>query len=195
MNRNPLLGQVLGGVFGQAMGRRGMGGLGGGLGGAALGSILGGVLGRGRGAPIGRTGGGLGGGLGGGRSALLMLLLPMAMRWVQQNGGMGAVLKKFQQKGLERQTRSWMEPGENEAIDERAVEQVIGREELAAMAQRLGVPESEVAEALAEIMPEMVDKLTPQGQLAPQADEVLEDGRSELEREIEQLRRQETTAS
>ena len=193
MNSNPLLGQVLGGVFGQAMGRRGVGGsaggLGGGLGGAALGSILGGALARGRTASTaGRTGG-----LGGNQSALLMMLLPMAMRWVQQNGGIGAVLKKFQQKGMERQARSWLEPGDNQPIDHGGVEQVIGRDALANMAQRLGVPEQQVAQALAEIMPEMVDKLTPQGKVEPHADDVLEEGRSELEREIELLRGRETT--
>jgi uncharacterized protein YidB (DUF937 family) len=195
MNGNPLLGQVLGGVFGHAMGRRGMGGMrtgglgggmggmGGGLGGAALGSVLGGMLGRGR-APVGRAG------LGGGHSALLMMMLPMAMRWVQQQGGMGAVLKRFQQKGMDRQAQSWVSKADNEAIDERAVEEVVGHGELAQMAQRLGVPEHEVAQAFAEIMPEMVDKLTPDGQLDARADEVLDEGRTELEREIEQLQQQ-----
>jgi uncharacterized protein YidB (DUF937 family) len=199
MNNNPLLGQILGGVFGSAMGRRGMGrmgggmgGLGGGLGGAALGSILGGMM-RGRGGvgtPMGRSRG-----MGGGRAALLMLMLPMAMRWVQNNGGIGAVLKRFQQKGYERQTQSWVSTQDNQAIDEQAVQEVVGRDELTQMAQRLGVPEEEVAQAFAEIMPEMANQLSPQGQLPKEADEVLEDGRNELEREIEQLRQQEAKAS
>lgn len=189
MNHNPLLGQVLGGLFGQAMGRRGlggrMGGMGGGLGGAALGSILGGMLGGRRGPagmPVGRGGGG--------RGALLMLMLPMAMRWVQNNGGMGAVLKRFQQQGMSRQAQSWMGTGDNEAIDEQAVQQIVGRDELAQMAQRLGVPEEEVAQAFAEIMPEMVDQLTPQGQLPAEADEVLEDSRGELERELARVQKE-----
>jgi uncharacterized protein YidB (DUF937 family) len=50
------------------------------------------------------------------------------------------------------------------------------------------VPENEVAEAFAEIMPEMVDKLSPQGQVPQQADEVLEEGRDKLEREIEDVK-------
>ena len=53
----------------------------------------------------------------------------------------------------------------------------MGQGELQQMAQRLGVPEHEVAQAFAEIMPEMVDKLSPEGQLPQHADEVLEDGR------------------
>lgn len=174
---NPLLGQVLGGVFGHAMRRRGMGGgLGGGLGGAAMGSVLGGMLG-GRRSPLGR---------GGGRNALLLMMLPLAMRWVQNNGGLGAVLKRFQDRGYGRQAQSWVATGDNDALDEQAVEQVVGHAELAQMAQRLGVPEQEVAQAFAEIMPEMVDQMSPQGALPGEADALLEDGRGELERELQQ---------
>ena len=199
MNNNPLLGQVLGGIFGQALGRRGgmgrmggpfgggmggMGGMGGGLGGAALGTILGGMLGGGmRRGPMGvpATRGGMN------RTALLVMLLPLAMRWVQNNGGMGAVLDKFRQKGLARQTNSWVGTGDNEPIDEQSVEQVVGQAELREMAQRMGVPEQEVAQAFAEILPEMVDKLSPRGQVPQEADDVLEEGRQTLEREIEDV--------
>jgi uncharacterized protein YidB (DUF937 family) len=190
MNNNPLLGQVLGGLFGQAMARRGgsgglggMGGLGGTLGGAALGSVLGGMM-RGRGGAMGipaRRG------VGGNQTALLMMLLPLAMRWVQRNGGMGAVLDKFKQKGFDRQTQSWVSTGANDAVDDKAVEQVVGQDELRQMAQRLGVPEEEVAHAFAEIMPEMVDKLTPDGQLPREADEVLDESTQALEKEIEDV--------
>jgi uncharacterized protein YidB (DUF937 family) len=201
MNNNPLLGQVLGGLFGQAMARRGtrgmggglggIGGLGGGLGGIALGSVLGGMM-RGRGGTLGMPGRR---GIGGNQTALLMMLLPLAMRWVQRNGGMGAVLDKFRQKGFDRQTQSWVSTGANDAVDEKAVEQVVGQEELRQMAQRLGVPEEEVAHAFAEIMPEMVDKLTPDGQLPREADEVLDESTRTLEKEIEDVQFREVKAS
>ena len=196
MNANPLLGQVLGALFGQAMSRRSMGtdrgGLGGGLGGAALGSVLGGMLG-GRGSPAGVPAGRAG--AGSNRTALLVMLLPLAMRWVQRNGGMNAVLEKFRQKGMVRQTQSWVDTGENQPLDEQSVEQVVGRDELAQMAQRLGVPEEQIAQALAEIMPEMVDKMTPQGQLPEHADEVLDESRQTLEQEIQDVRQRAVTHS
>ena len=62
------------------------------------------------------------------------------MRWVQRNGGMGAVLKKFQQKGYDRQARSWVSTDPNDSIDEQAVEQVVGRGELE---RELGVQQGE----------------------------------------------------
>jgi uncharacterized protein YidB (DUF937 family) len=195
MTRNPLLGQVLGGLFGQAMGRRsgagGLGGMGGGLGGAALGSVLGGMMARRGGMAAGRSG--RVGGLGGNQSALLMMLLPMAMRWVQNNGGLGAVLKRVQQKGYGTQARSWLEPGDNQPLDEQAVERIVGGEDIAQMAQRLGVPREQVAQAFAEIMPELVDKLTPEGDLPSHADRVLDEGRATLEKEIEDVRYREST--
>jgi uncharacterized protein YidB (DUF937 family) len=188
---NPMLGQVLGGLFGQAMGRRGMrGGTGGGLGGAALGGVLGGMLGGRRG-PLGT---GVSRGLGSNRTALMLMLLPLAMRWVQRNGGMGAVLDRLRQKGYGGQMQSWVDTGDNEALDGQAVEQVVGQQELQEMAQRLGVPEADVREAFAEVLPEMVNHLTPEGRLPQQADEVLDEGARELEKEIEDVKFREVSA-
>ncbi|HEX7891348.1 MAG TPA: YidB family protein [Ramlibacter sp.] len=191
---NPMLGQVLGGLFGQAMGRRGMrtGGMGsgmGGLGGALGGAVLGGMLGGRRGpagVPAGR-------GMGSNRTALMLMLLPMAMRWVQRNGGMGAVLDRFRQKGYGSQMQSWVSTGDNQPLDERAVEQVVGQQDLQEMAQRLGVPEEEVRQAFAEVMPEMVNQLTPDGRLEAQADDVLDEGRQALEKEIEDAQQREAS--
>jgi uncharacterized protein YidB (DUF937 family) len=108
---------------------------------------------------------------------------------------MGAVLEKFRQKGFDRQAKSWVATGANDEVDEKAVEQVVGHEELSAMAQRLGVPEEQVAQAFAEIMPEMVDKLSPEGQLPGEADEVLDEGARTLEKEIEDVQFREVSSS
>ena len=195
MNNNPLLGQVLGGLFGQAMQRRGAGGglggggLGGALGTAAIGSVLAGAL-RNRQQPQGVPGGAH---PYGNRTALLMMLLPLAMRWVQKNGGLNAVLDRFKQQGFGKQAQSWVHTGDNDGIDGKAVEQVVGGSELQQMAQRLGVPEHEVAQAFAEIMPEMVDKLTPQGQVPGHADEVLGESAQTLEKEIQDVQYREVS--
>jgi len=181
---NPMLRQVLGGVLGQALGRRGLGGgLAGGLGGMALGSMLAGAL-RNRGTPQGTPGGGH---PYANPTALMVMLLPLAMRWVQNNGGVGSVLDRFKQQGFGRQAQSWVASSDNQPIDEGAVTQVVGASELQQMAQRLGVPQEQVAQAFAEIMPQMVDHLSPQGELPKQADEVLDEGRRDLEKEIQDV--------
>ena len=99
----------------------------------------------------------------------------------------GAVLKRLQQQGYGRQARSWIEPGVNQPLDESAVESIVGQDDIGQMAQRLGVPREQVAQAFAQIMPELVDQLTPDGELPAHADEVLDEGRATLEREIEDV--------
>lgn len=158
---NPFLGQILGSVLGGAMG------------------------GRSRSGPFG---GGLGG-MGGGRGALLAVLLPLAMRWVQRNGGVGNVLQRVRQKGYGQHATSWVSTGENEALDSGAVNDIVGHEELSRLSQQLGVGEDEVAGGFAEILPEMVDQLTPEGALPPDADDRLDGGLSALQEQLGQLER------
>ena len=169
---NPLLAQILMGVLGSAMARRGHSGpfgrYGGGLGGAALGGVL---------SRAGR-----------GRGMLLAMMLPLAMRWVQRNGGIGAVLERFRQKGLANAANTWQAVGDNEPIDAKVVREVVGGEEVSRMARDLGVPEDEVAAGFAEILPEMADKLTPEGRVPPEADDALDGGREELERVLREVK-------
>ena len=184
---NPLLGQILGSVLAGAMrGRSRTGPFGGGsvagdIGTAGLGGILGGMLGRGGAATGGRRG------LGGNQGLLLAMLLPYAMQWVQRNGGVGAVLERFRQKGFGAQADSWVSTGANHPLKAEEADEVVGGEELSRLAHQLGVPEREVALGFAEIVPTLVDQLSPEGQIPPEADDALDAGRMELEKELSQL--------
>ena len=181
---NPLLGQVLGGLFANAARRRQApggfghmgGGMPGGLGGAALGGILAGMLG---GRARSRAGG-----LGGNRGALIAMLLPFAMQWVQRNGGLGAVLKRVQDRGYSRQANSWVSTGDNQHLEPQAMDEIVGTEEISRLSQQLGVPQEEVKQGFAEILPEMVNQLTPEGQVRPEADDVLQESIPLVEQEL-----------
>jgi uncharacterized protein YidB (DUF937 family) len=178
---NPLLGQILGSVFSTAMrGRSSRGPFGdsaGGVGGAGLGGLLGGMIGGG----VARRAGL------GNRGVLLATLLPFAMQWVQRNGGIGAVLERFRQKGYQQHADSWVSTGDNQPIEADAVDNVVGREELARLSRQLGVPEQEVAHGFAEILPEVVNQLSPEGQVPPEADEALDGGLSEIEKALREV--------
>jgi len=206
---NDFLGQILGSVLGNA--RAGqqspMGGGGGGLGdllgglmgggasqagGASggLGDLLGGLMGGGAGqggnrpADLGGLGMGQrqgGSGMGNKGGALMLLLLPLAMQWVQRNGGIGGVLERFQNKGYSQQAASWVSTGENEELQPQAVNELMGTEELSRMSQQLGVSQEEVSSGMAQILPEMMNQLTPQGGVPDDGDEVLDRGRSMLD--------------
>jgi uncharacterized protein YidB (DUF937 family) len=128
---------------------------------------------------------------GGGRANLLMVLLPFALRWVRSIGGLGPVLKRFQQQGYGRQAQSWVAAGGNQTLDEHAIHEVVGQDELERLSRDLGVPQHEVADGFARILPEVVDGLSPGGELPAQADAVLEGGREELEAQIAHLHAEE----
>lgn len=199
---NSLVEEILAGVFSKAAGGQPGGGnpSNGGAGGG-LGDLLGGLLGGGgaaqdRDSPLG--GGGLGDLLGGilgggapdasatkrssslGGGALIAMLLPLAMQWVQRNGGLGAVLGKFQKQGYSQQAASWVSTGENESMPRQAIDDVVGLDELSRLSQQLGVPEHEVANGFAQILPVMVSQLTPQGDVPGDADDVLGNGMAEM---------------
>lgn len=183
------LGQILGSVLGNG-GSGQQNPLGGGLGG-----LIGGLMGgNSRQAVDGleRTGslGGLGGvtglgqgstGVGNKGSALLVLLLPLAMQWVQRNGGLGGVLQRFQHNGYSQQAASWVSTGPNEVLEPQAVNEVVGADELSRLSQQLGVSQDEVSSGMAQILPEMVNRLTPQGGVPDDGDETLSRGMSMLD--------------
>lgn len=185
--QNPMgsgLGDALGGLMGgggSALGSGGSGGLGG-----LLGGLMGGAMGQGS-RPVDSSGGMGGMGETGGSamgnkgSALMLLLLPLAMQWVQRNGGIGGVLQRFQNKGYSQQAASWVSTGTNEELQPQAVNEVVGTEELSRLSQQLGVSQEEVSSGMAQILPEMMNHLTPQGGVPDDGDQVLDRGRSMLE--------------
>ncbi len=145
-----------------------------------LDDLLGGLLG-GRG---GSSGGGLEdilgqltGGQGGdgppsasaGAGGMLGALLPLVAGFLQ-NGGLNKVLAGFQQQGLSSQAASWVGTGDNEPVSGSQVEQVVGQDQIAEIAQRLGLSPQQAADAVAQVLPRVVDQVSPQGELPAQPD-------------------------
>jgi len=92
-------------------------------------------------------------------------LLEMALRLLQQNGGIQGVLGKFEQAGLGQQAQSWIATGPNLPIDAGAISRIFGQGQLGEIAQQLGITHEQAAGQLAQALPQVVDKLTPQGQV------------------------------
>lgn len=82
-------------------------------------------------------------------------------------GGLGALLEQFQRAGFGAQAGSWVGRGANQPLPADALDQVFGRDGIAAIAQRAGVSDEDASRGLAELLPEVVDHVTPSGEVPP----------------------------
>jgi len=87
-----------------------------------------------------------------------------------QSGGLQGLANKFAQSGQGNAFQSWVGMGENEAISSNQIQRALGSEQVNAIATRMGVDPWVASNFLAEYLPKIVDKLTPQGKVDPAAD-------------------------
>ena len=144
--------------------------------GGGLGELLGGLAaGDGSGGGLGDILGGLTGGgdargaMPGGMGGLLTALLPL-VGGMLAGGGLQKMLSGFQANGLEAKADSWVGTGENAPISGADVRKVVGDDQIAQIAAKLGVSEDEAADAVAQVLPAVVDRVSPDGHLAPESD-------------------------
>lgn len=83
---------------------------------------------------------------------------------LQSSGGIEGLLQKFNSHGLGDLMKGWVSTGPNPPATGTQVEQVFGSEKLDEIARQTGIPRDDVAHHVAEALPAMVDKLTPEGQ-------------------------------
>ena len=80
-------------------------------------------------------------------------------------GGLGGLLRQFESAGLGDQARSWVSPGQNQPLSPDALGRVFGADGLAAIARQAGLSERDTTTGLAQLLPEIIDRATPQGQV------------------------------
>jgi uncharacterized protein YidB (DUF937 family) len=78
-------------------------------------------------------------------------------------GGLGSILGRLQQAGYGKQADSWVGRGQNQPLPPDAMAQVFGNGGLAEIARRAGVSEADASRGLSELLPEVVDHVTPDG--------------------------------
>lgn len=102
---------------------------------------------------------------GGGQSALISAVGGM----ISQQGGIEGLMNAFQQGGAGDLIQSWVGTGQNLPISPEALTSVLGSEQVAAIAQQVGIPPEMATTALTQILPMVIDQLTPDG-TAPAGD-------------------------
>ena len=107
-------------------------------------------------------------------NSLIAILMPL----LTQSGGLQGLMGKFSQAGLGNVFSSWVGMGENQPVSGNQIQQVLGSDQVKAIAAKLGIDPAQVSNLMAEHLPKVVDKLTPAGQIDPNAD--IEQGLSNL---------------
>ena len=109
-------------------------------------------------------------------------LLDVVMQMLSNNsqmGGLAGLAQAFQDKGLGEQVASWIGTGKNLPISPEQIRSVLGSGQLGQIASQLGMDEHQAAGGLADLLPQVIDKLTPNGQM-PQGEDLLAQGLSLL---------------
>jgi uncharacterized protein YidB (DUF937 family) len=80
-------------------------------------------------------------------------------------GNMQGLLNKLQQSGLGPQVASWLGDGKNMPITPDQLRTALGSSQIQQLAASFGIPVDKVLASLAEHLPSVVDKLSPNGKL------------------------------
>lgn len=90
-------------------------------------------------------------------------LLQIAAKLLQENGGLEGLLAKFQASGLSSQAASWVGTGQNMPLEAKDIGAAFGQSKLSELATQFGLPADQLSSGLAQVLPQLVDKVTPNG--------------------------------
>ena len=84
----------------------------------------------------------------------------------QHGGGLQNLIGAFQHAGLGEVIASWVSTGQNLPISAEQIQQALGGEKLNQLAQASGLSHAEAVGGLTKILPNLIDQLTPNGQVS-----------------------------
>jgi uncharacterized protein YidB (DUF937 family) len=97
----------------------------------------------------------------------------VAMEMFNQHGGLGGILDKFKAGGLGDVAASWVGKGENLPISAEQISSVLGSGAIAEMAAKFGISADTLSAQIAEHLPAVVDKMTPNGEVTADSGSLL----------------------
>ena len=100
--------------------------------------------------------------LGGSSNPLASGLLQMIQN---QPGGLQGLVQSFHEKGLGELVSSWVGTGPNASVTSDRIHEVLGSDRVKALAAKAGISSDTAGSAIAQLLPAIVDKLTPNGQV------------------------------
>ena len=97
----------------------------------------------------------------------------VAIEMFNQNGGLTGILDKFKDGGMAEQAASWVGKGENMPISAEQISGILGNSAIVEMAAKFGLDPDTLSSLIAEHLPTVVDKLTPDGKVSADSGNML----------------------
>jgi uncharacterized protein YidB (DUF937 family) len=91
-------------------------------------------------------------------------MIQVVAQLIEKNGGIQGLVQKFSQNGMGDVVQSWVSTGQNMPINASQIAQVFGNDQIAQIAKSLNLDSSAITGQLAQMLPNVIDKLTPDGQ-------------------------------
>ena len=117
--------------------------------------------------------GGMSGQQGEGGNALLNSVLQLVNN--PQTGGLSGLVQSFQNGGMGEIVKSWVSTGQNLPISAEQIQSVLGNGQLQSLASQVGLDTNQLSAQLAQLLPQVVDRLTPNGTI-PEGNDLMAQG-------------------
>ena len=123
---------------------------------------------------------GLLGGLMGGGTQAQSPLVQVALQLIQQNGGLPGIISKFQHGGMAEEVGSWVGTGQNLPMTGTQLQEILGSGSIGQIAQQLGLSHGDASSSLAQVLPQIIDRMTPTGRVPDNHSDMLAQALSAL---------------
>jgi len=94
-----------------------------------------------------------------------VVLARKAFEVLQSEGGVQGLLQRFNDHGFANEVASWISTGTNLPISAADIQRVLGSSRVQEIARSAGVPTDIASGHLADVIPQIIDKLTPGGKV------------------------------
>jgi uncharacterized protein YidB (DUF937 family) len=91
-------------------------------------------------------------------------------QFLKDNGGVSGLAQKFQNGGAGEVFSSWVGTGDNKSIAADKINAILGSSQVQQVAQKLGLDPNQASDLIAKLLPQVIDKLTPDAKVEPNAD-------------------------
>jgi uncharacterized protein YidB (DUF937 family) len=102
----------------------------------------------------------------GGQSSMLDNLMDMLND--QKSGGINGLIQAFNEKGLGDHMSSWIGTGKNLPVSADQIRDALGSDRIKDLASKFNLGEQDISKSLADLLPQLIDKLTPDGSVPHQ---------------------------